>query len=230
MLSESCDYRGHLGMWRQRCYMDKAIITIEISYSVAWAGRSFSLMSTKWKYIRLVHNPAQKIMGWEGQSKVWQQIEITETASVWKEQLSVAKTPVTNERLHAGSPQIKMNYNKIVDHYSKVSRGNNKCWQSGMCNAEINDPPFHFCMNQVLFQADVWLESVRRSRIWQKPCGERGKMALSQESPGVCWLILYHENIFCGVCVCVCACTQLCSVLCNPMDCSPSGFSVHGIF
>ena len=70
-----------------------------------------------------------------------------------------------------------------------------------MCNAEINDPPSRFCMNQVLFQADIWLESVRRSRICQKPCGERGKMALSQESPGVCWLTLF-------VCVCVCVCVR----------------------
>lgn len=127
MLSEPCDYRAHLGMWRQRYYKDKAIIMIEISYSLAWAGGSFSLMSAKQKSIHLVHSPAQKITGWEGQSKVWQQIEITETASVWKEQLSVMKPPITNERLHAESPEIKMNHNKIVDHYSKVSRGNNKC-------------------------------------------------------------------------------------------------------
>ena len=38
------------------------------------------------------------------------------------------------------------------------------------------------------------------------------------------------------VCVCVCMkkvkmlVAQLCPTLCNPMDCSPPGFSVHGIF
>ena len=34
------------------------------------------------------------------------------------------------------------------------------------------------------------------------------------------------------VCVCVCVCVkslQLCLTLCNPMDCSPPGSSVHGI-
>ena len=31
------------------------------------------------------------------------------------------------------------------------------------------------------------------------------------------------------VCVCVCVCTQLCPSLCDPMDCSLPGFSVHGI-
>ena len=36
------------------------------------------------------------------------------------------------------------------------------------------------------------------------------------------------------VCVCVCVCVwsvaQSCLTLCNPVDCSPPGFSVHGIF
>ena len=31
-------------------------------------------------------------------------------------------------------------------------------------------------------------------------------------------------------CVCVCSVNQSCLTLCNPMDCSPPGFSVHGIF
>ena len=29
---------------------------------------------------------------------------------------------------------------------------------------------------------------------------------------------------------CVCVCAQSCTTLCNIMDCSPTGFSVHGIF
>ena len=32
------------------------------------------------------------------------------------------------------------------------------------------------------------------------------------------------------LCVCVCVCAQFDLTLCNPMDCSPPGFSVHGIF
>ena len=31
------------------------------------------------------------------------------------------------------------------------------------------------------------------------------------------------------VCVCVCVCAQSCLTLCDPMDCSPPGSSVHGI-
>lgn len=99
----------------------------EETYSAVWAGGCFSLMSAKHKYIRLVCRPAQKLTGWEGQTKVWQQIEITETASVWKEQLSVRKAPVTNERLHARSLEIQMDHNKIVGHYSIVWRENYEC-------------------------------------------------------------------------------------------------------
>ena len=51
---------------------------------------------------------------------------------------------------------------------------------------------------------------------------------------------IHSLNRMC-VCVCVCVCAhacihacmhlvvQLCLTLCNPMDCSPPGFSVHGI-
>ena len=30
--------------------------------------------------------------------------------------------------------------------------------------------------------------------------------------------------------ICMCVCVQSCPTLCNPMDCSPPGFSAHGIF
>ena len=43
----------------------------------------------------------------------------------------------------------------------------------------------------------------------------------------------HYWFIPCGVCVCVCVCvcsvTQPCLTLCNCMDCSPPGSSVHGI-
>ena len=31
------------------------------------------------------------------------------------------------------------------------------------------------------------------------------------------------------VCMCVCVCAQSCLTLCDPIDCSPPGSSVHGI-
>ena len=47
--------------------------------------------------------------------------------------------------------------------------------------------------------------------------------------------ILIHHLQLCVymcilICVCVYACAQSCTTLCNPMDCSPLGSSVHGIF
>ena len=47
-------------------------------------------------------------------------------------------------------------------------------------------------------------------------------------------LVLYSRSLlvicFIYLCVCVCVCVQLCLTLCDPMDCSPPGCSVHGIF
>ena len=52
----------------------------------------------------------------------------------------------------------------------------------------------------------------------------------------ICILLLLHWFYKCqvklvGVCVCVCVHmhAQSCPTLCNPMDCSPPGASVHGI-
>ena len=36
--------------------------------------------------------------------------------------------------------------------------------------------------------------------------------------------------VFVCVCVCVCVCAQSCPTLCDPLDCSSPGSSVHGIF
>ena len=37
---------------------------------------------------------------------------------------------------------------------------------------------------------------------------------------------IFSKNI---MCMCACLVTQSCPTLCDPMDCSPPGFSVHGI-
>ena len=48
----------------------------------------------------------------------------------------------------------------------------------------------------------------------------------------LCSWAIDPEKAFCSVCLCVCACSiaRSCPTLCNPLDCSLSGFSVHGIF
>ena len=42
----------------------------------------------------------------------------------------------------------------------------------------------------------------------------------------ICCCVSSATQNVCGVCVCA----QSCLTLCDPMDCSPPGFSVHGIF
>ena len=39
-----------------------------------------------------------------------------------------------------------------------------------------------------------------------------------------------HTPLCVCVCVCVCVCIQLYLTLCDPVNCSPPGSSVHGIF
>jgi len=44
-------------------------------------------------------------------------------------------------------------------------------------------------------------------------------------------LLLSHDLLLCVISLCVCVLvTQLCPTLCDPMDCSPPGSSVHEIF
>ena len=42
------------------------------------------------------------------------------------------------------------------------------------------------------------------------------------DGPGPCFWFWYHP-------LCLCSVTLLCPTLCDPVDCSPLGFSVHGI-
>jgi len=42
--------------------------------------------------------------------------------------------------------------------------------------------------------------------------------------------LLLERNVRCLACVCMHVCAQSCVTLCNSMDCSPPGSSVHGIF
>ena len=53
---------------------------------------------------------------------------------------------------------------------------------------------------------------------------------VSRKQSSKSWVSPLWEN-YNTVCVCLCVCsvTQLCPTLWNPMDCNPSGSSVHGI-
>ena len=42
------------------------------------------------------------------------------------------------------------------------------------------------------------------------------------------WIVRHNSCVCVCVCVCVCLVTQSCPTLCDPVDCSPPGSSVHG--
>ena len=62
---------------------------------------------------------------------------------------------------------------------------------------------------------------------------------LPNKSTSILWLsmqIIHNDFVVYVLCVCVCVCMhacaqslQSCPTLCDPMDCSPLGSSVHGI-
>ena len=58
------------------------------------------------------------------------------------------------------------------------------------------------------------------------------RQILYSVSQGVCIYIYMHIYIYINMCVCVCAwsITNSCLTLCEPMDCSLPGSSVHGVF
>ena len=58
--------------------------------------------------------------------------------------------------------------------------------------------------------------------LWTEPCSPWGP-----QSRG--FLASLASGRWC-VCVCVCSVPQSCSILWDPLDCSPPGSSVHGVF
>ena len=77
------------------------------------------------------------------------------------------------------------------------------------------------------------LETQVGSLDWEEPLDKE----MATHSSFLAWRIPMDRGAWWAtfrvcVCVCVCLCAQslqLCPTLCNPMDCSPPGFSVHGI-
>ena len=83
------------------------------------------------------------------------------------------------------------------------------CWQ---CGGRVR----HCWATQDIF-VRRWI-GVRQGRIHQAT-------VLIQQI-----VYLLHQHLHVCVCVCVCACVHMRLTLCNPIDCSPSGSSVHGVF
>ena len=84
---------------------------------------------------------------------------------------------------------------------------------------DLKTLPLHFGDSVPLNSPDTWLQILS---VWVdlRSCGQTLQLALPIASRSIS---SFHEEKKVLV-------AQLCLTLCNPMDCSPPGFSVHGTF
>ena len=82
----------------------------------------------------------------------------------------------------------------------------------------------------VLFRQGIWQAQDMNIVISRAPPSNGLWWRLQMERPlaGIEFSVI--SMCVGGVCVCVCVCSLSCLTLCNPLDCSPQGSSVHGIF
>ena len=81
----------------------------------------------------------------------------------------------------------------------------------------------HFHCGTLCSQRTPTCPSLQLGSDWQ-PCQQVRQLCTK--------LVQRNRHMYsdvCAVCVCVCVVAQSCPTLCNPMDCSPPGSSVHGI-
>ena len=81
---------------------------------------------------------------------------------------------------------------------------------------------FYLVLHSVLRPAVCGLQAAVKSNILEKSAVKAGG---NQPGPSI-----FHTRVC--VCVCVCVCVLIAQsrpTLCNPMDCSPPGYSVRGI-
>ena len=121
------------------------------------------------------------------------------------------------------------------------------CWERLKAGGEGDDRGWDGWMASPTWWTWVWASS--RSWWWTGRPGMLQSMGsqrvghdwteLIQWKISLCWgmfpckfevYVQYKCRHLVCVCVCVCVCVQWFLTLCDPMDCSPSGFSVYGIF
>ena len=100
----------------------------------------------------------------------------------------------------------------------------NKLWKI----LKVMGIPYHLtCPVRNLYAGQ---EATVRTRYGKTDWSKLGKEYIQGCTLSPCLFNLYAECVYVCVCVCVCVCVaQLCPTLCDPMDCSPSGSSVHRI-
>ena len=79
----------------------------------------------------------------------------------------------------------------------------------------------------LFFNLLMWCITLIDLQILKNPCIP-GIKVIAEYS--VDFPVLYNRFLLFIYLIYVCVCTQSCPTLCNPMDCSTRGSSVHGIF
>ena len=74
---------------------------------------------------------------------------------------------------------------------------------------------------------NVWVPSAFQGLTWWWPHCLSRHLIPQSKTPSICFRIGITKHSSSSSNVCVFSCVWLC---CDPMDCSPPGFSVHGIF
>ena len=85
------------------------------------------------------------------------------------------------------------------------------------------------CRRPTWLKFNLWVRKIPWSSKWQPtpvflPGESHGQRNLMGCSP---W---GHKRIYTHMLCCCFLVAELCQILCDPVDCSPPGYSVHGIF
>ena len=84
-------------------------------------------------------------------------------------------------------------------------------------------------MKYEIYNSSLYTHNYLGSFVVVFPCPDKPLCRIFPISPRT--LVNMFSVCMCMcVCVCVCACTRWCPTLCNPMDYSLPGFSIHRIF
>ena len=106
-------------------------------------------------------------------------------------------------------------HSELFQVHSKGSRNVSYCYDLPLCTV--------VCGLWKMITLTVYVEEVEAKYWWRRKISEPGMGVLSS-------VLCLHLPCWLGCMrVCVCSVAKMCLALCDPMDCSLPGYSVHGI-
>ena len=138
-----------------------------------------------------------------------------------------SKTKTENQespKLHICSSEVAMCQLKLTGHSSGIPA-------DSICLSEKTRTVLYLSPIFLVYGWGPWgtygAEGVERIRAWEGPFQEQGcpSARIRKELSFPSW-----EKFVVYLCLCCCcSAAKLCPTLCEPMDCSPSGSTVHGV-